>query len=170
MHGCGWTRIASSKWAAVAADYVAGELTVAQICTRYGISQKALYEQVKKQGWPLRSAGGQSSCDVRKHRRGAKTARKALIARLYRALEQKMSEFESRLDDGAQTAADHERDTRTLNTMVRLFERLSALDEKGRDKKASAVKDAGAGVNADARAMREDLARRLERLRAEHGA
>jgi len=160
----------SSKWASVAADYIGGELTVAQICARYGISQKALYEQVKDQGWPLRSAGGQSSCEVRKSRRGAKTARKALIARLYRALEQKMSEFESRQPDGAQTAADHERDTRTLNTMVRLFERLSALDEKGRDKKASTGSDAGLGVTTDARSLREDLARRLERLRAEHGA
>lgn len=160
---------APSKWAAVAADYVAGEWTVAQICTRYGISQKALYEQVKKQGWPLRSAGEQSSADVRKQRRGAKTTRKALIARLYRALEQKMSEFESRLDDETPEAADHERDTRTLNTMVRLFERLSALEEKGRAGKAAAQDDRG-GVNADARALREDLARRLERLRTEHGA
>jgi transposase-like protein len=160
----------SSKWASVAADYIGGDLTVAQICERYGISQKALYEQVKDQGWPLRSAGGQSSREVRQRRRGAKTARKTLIARLYRALEQKMSEFESRQPDGVQTAADHERDTRTLNTMVRLFERLSALDEKGRDKKASAGSDAGMGVTTDARAVREDLARRLERLRADHGA
>jgi len=155
---------ASSKWAAVAADYAAGELTVAQICTRYGITQKALYARAREQGWPLRSGRDRATGRARKSQRGSGAARKALIARLYEALERKMSDFESRQANGAQTAADHERDTRTLNTMVRLFERLSALDEK-----AGAAAADDRSLNADARALREDLARRLDRLQAEHG-
>jgi len=158
---------ASSKWAAVAADYAAGKLTVAQICTQYGITRKALYAHAREQGWPLRSGRVRRSAGGAGRRREPHTARKALIARLYKALERKMSQFESRLPNGAQTAADHERDTRTLNTMVRLFERLSALDEKAETGGASGH-DNSVGVNADARALREDLARRLERLRAEH--
>lgn len=156
---------ASSKWAAVAADYAAGELTVAEICTRYGITPKALYTRAREQGWRLRRGRAQTAASPPKRpRRGPHAARKALIARLYQALEHKMSEFESRLPNGAQTAADHERDTRTLNTMVRLFERLSALDEKA----GAASGDDRGDLNGDARALREDLARRLERLRAEH--
>ncbi len=152
---------ASSKWAAVAEAYAAGALTVAQICAKYGITQKALYTRARKQNWPRR----RGPASGRKRAPGPGTARKALIARLYQALERKMSEFELRLSEGAQTAADHERDTRTLNTMVRLFERLSALDEK-----ASQASGGDADLNADARALREDLARRLDRLRADHGA
>ena len=152
---------ASSKWAAVAQAYAAGELTVAEICAKYGITQKALYARAREQGWPRR----RGPASGRKRKPGPGTARKALIARLYQALERKMSEFELRLSEGAQTAADNERDTRTLNTMVRLFERLSALDEK-----AGAASGGDADLNADARALREDLARRLDRLRADHGA
>ena len=152
-------------WAAVAADYAAGDLTVAQLCTRYGITRKALYARAKKQGWPLRRPGRQTRAH---HAKPAYPARKALIARLYEALEQKMSEFEARRPDGAQTAADHERDTRTLNTMVRLFERLGALEEKAKAGETASRTDGD--VNADARSLREDLARRLERLRGEHGA
>jgi len=79
-----------------------------------------------------------------------------------------MSEFEARQSDGAQTAAEHERETRTLNTMVRLFERLGALEEKAQANDAASRDDGD--ISADARSLREDLARRLERLRAEHGA
>lgn len=155
---------AASKWAAVAADYVADKLTVPQICARHGVSRAALYRQVRKGGWPRRLR-------LRSARSGARGAggkpdnsRRALIARLYQVLERTMTEFEARLAVSAQTGTDHERDARTLNTMVRLLERLSALEEKGGEGKAAARDDGGA-VTADAPALREDLARRLERLR-----
>jgi len=159
-----------SKWAAVAADYADGALTVAQICARYEITQNALYAQAKKQGWPRRRARYKTGMPAGR-RRGP---RRTLIARLYRALEQKMSEFETRLADGAQTAADSERDARTLNTMVRLFERLGVLEEKAsagraQDNAKPGGSSADDDIAADARALREDLARRLERLRAERG-
>jgi len=162
---------ASSIWAAVQAEYARGALTVAQICARYGITSKALYRQAKKEGWPLRSAANTAasrSAPKPSGRRGSRKSRKALIARLYKALEHKMTEFESRLADGAQTATESERDARTLNTMVRLFERLGALEEKAKAGDAASRDDGELG--ADARALREDLARRLERLRAERGA
>lgn len=153
-----------SKWVAVAADYADGTLTVAQICARHEITQKALYAQASKQGWPRRNP-----------RRRADGSRRTLIARLYRALEHKMSEFEARLADGAQTAADSERDARTLNTMVRLFERLCALEEKAAAAGAQGGAKSADGkpdddIARDARALRGDLARRLDRLRAGRGA
>ncbi len=154
----------SSKWAAVAADYADGKLTVAEICARHGITHKALYAQAKRQGWPLRRTG--RPAPLSGGRPKSQQPRQALIARLYKALEKKMSEFESRQPNGAQTAADHERETRTLNTMVRLFERLAALEEKARTDDAASRDDGG--VTADARALREDLAQRLERLRDAH--
>jgi len=164
---------ASSIWAAVKADYAGGALTVAQICAHYGITSKALYRQAKKEGWPLRGAANTAasrSAPKQSARRRSRNSRKALIARLYRALEHKMTEFESRLSDGAQTATESERDARTLNTMVRLFERLSALEEKAAAEESKSGGEGGDDVAADARALREDLARRLERLRAGRGA
>jgi len=158
----------ASTWAAIAAAYAAGDLTVAQICTRYGISKNALYARARKQGWPKRRAGPQSRQRRGKSPPARQSARQALIARLYRALEQKMSELETRVGDGAQTVADHERETRTLNTMVRLFERLGALEEKAKADDVASRDDVD--ISADARSLRKDLARRLERLQGEHGA
>ncbi len=156
------------KWAAVAEAYARGDVTVAEICTQYGITQHALYSQVRKQGWRRRRRRRPAGSPVNAPRGTAGSAREALIARLYNALERKMSEFEARQSDGAQTAAEHERETRTLNTMVRLFERLGALEEKAQANDAASRDDGD--ISADARSLREDLARRLERLRAEHGA
>jgi transposase-like protein len=159
---------AAPDWAAVAEAYARGDLTVAEICTRYGITQYALYSRLRKQGWPRRRGLRPASSSVNAPCCGSGSAREALISRLYSALEQKMSEFEARQSDRAQTAAEHERETRTLNTMVRLFERLGALEEKSRTQNTTAKDDGD--LSADARSLREDLARRLERLRAERGA
>jgi len=166
-----WNRMdddAAPNWGAVSEAYARGDLTVAEICTRYGITQHALYSRARKQGWPPRRRRGPARPPVNTPCSSGGSAREALIARLYNALERKMSEFEARQSQGAQTAAEHERETRTLNTMVRLFERLGELKEKAQANNAVSRDDGD--ISADARSLRQDLARRLERLRTEHGA
>lgn len=98
----------------------------------------------------------------------ARPARKAdLSRRLLTALDQKMTEFETRIADGATpTAADSERDARTLNTLVRLFEKLRGFGEKSQSRARASDSAAPAGKDAhDADRLRNELAQRLERLR-----
>jgi hypothetical protein len=157
---------AGRDWEAVAHDYAAGALSVAAICAAHSLTRATLYHRAKIDGWPLR-------------RPGRRRSRADLAKRLLGALELKMTRFENRMADSAAsaTAADSERDARTLNTLVRLFEKLKGLGlgeaatRRARPAKSapapaedSSVKDAH-----DADALRGELARRLEKLRGQLG-
>ena len=87
------------------------------------------------------------------------------------ALDRKMAQFETRMtlaaaDSAPTTAADSERDARTLNTLVRLFDKLKGFGAKATPGKgvAAANRTAGKDIH-DADRFRNDLARRLESLR-----
>jgi hypothetical protein len=157
---------ARRDWEAVAQDYAAGALSVDAICAAHSLTPATLYRRAKIDGWPLR-------------RPGRRRSRADLAKRLLGALELKMTRFENRMAESAAsaTAADSERDARTLNTLVRLFEKLKGLGlgeaatRRARSAKSapapaddSSVKDAH-----DADALRGELARRLEKLRGQLG-
>ncbi len=156
-----------ADWAAIARDYAAGTLRVDDLCILHGVAWSVLYRRIKSEGWPLRNESG---------RRARRHLRPDLTKRLLVALELKMTQFEKRMiEAGAPvTSADSERDARTLNTLVRLFEKLKGFGEKAAastrsraatqaagDPAASAGKDAH-----DADRLRQELAQRLEKLRA----
>jgi hypothetical protein len=87
-----------------------------------------------------------------------------------RALDRKMTAFENRLAESDASPADSERDARTLNTLVRLFDKLKSLDEKAlRRLPAATVSTPAAKEAIDADSIRHSLAQRLERLRSGHG-
>lgn len=92
-----------------------------------------------------------------------------IIARLYTALDQKMREIETRFERASQadgegmSAADSERDARTLTILAKLYEKICEMEEA-----------LGAGLN-DGRASKEDkeidadsfrlqIAERLQRM------
>lgn len=84
-----------------------------------------------------------------------------IIARLHAALDGKMKEIEERLASGeGLSAADSERDARTLTSLARLYEKLSELESAGL--KADQQEAADGERNADA--IRDEIASRLERL------
>jgi hypothetical protein len=147
-------------WTAVARDYAAGTLMVTEICALHGISWDAFYRRRSRDNWPARR--------IQTKRSG----RSELAQRLLAALDQKMTEFETRLTDGAApSAADSERDARTLNTLVRLFDKLQNFDAKAAPPKpssaaASTAHAAHSETSHDADRLRHDLAQRLEKLRA----
>jgi hypothetical protein len=127
------------------------------------VSRSALYYHAKRDGWTYRVAMADGP-DRRRVRQ------KDLGQRLMDALDRKLTEFEHRLDAGAPglppTAADAERDARTLNTLVRLFHRLETLGgmPAGAVKAAAAVAP-GQREDNDADRLRHALAQRLETLR-----
>ena len=150
-------------WAGIARDYAAGALTIAEICALYGVSTSAIYQRAALEGWKKRGHAARAS----RHRNGAAS----MTERLLSALDRKMTEFETRIAQCATTtAADSERDARTLNTLVRLFEKLKgsggngATDAKAAAAPVPAATSAGKDAH-DADRLRHDLARRLEKLR-----
>ncbi len=161
-----------ADWAAVAHDYAAGELTVAALCALHGVSKSALYRQAEIDGWAKRAPH-------RKRRRlvprplpntGKRIRSKTLARRLLLALDHKMTDFETRIADGPATASDSERDARTLNTLVRLFEKLERFTGKrGSRTTAPAGSAATTKDTDDADRLRGELARRLETLRGQFG-
>lgn len=141
-----------------------------EICAVHGISPPALYYQIKRNGWPLRRPLTPPPRKKRSSRGGRKSGNATMARRLLTALDQKMTEFENRIAEPT-TSADSERDARTLNTLVRLFDKLTALGDKrsaarknAASAKASANSTAGKDAH-DADRLRLDLARRLEKLR-----
>ena len=162
---------AACDWDAIAHDYAAGALTVDEICAAHAVTRSMVYYRAKTRGWQLRRA--------RSHAAGRRDEAN-LTKRLLSALDLKMTQFENRLseDAAAATAADAERDARTLNTLVRLFEKLKGLGGKGAGPPASTRTAKFAATTAatssrkdahDADRLRGELARRLETLRGQLG-
>ena len=146
-------------WDAIAHDYAASTLTVSEICALHSVSRSVLYNRALLDGWIRRSA-----------RRPAK-GKADLARRLLTALDHKMTDFETRMTQAAAgalpaTAADSERDARTLGTLVRLFDRLKGFGAKAAASAGAAAGSRTAGKDIhDADRFRNDLARRLESLR-----
>jgi hypothetical protein len=162
-------------WSAIRHDYAANELRVDEICVAHGVDRRELYRKVKEQGWPLRQPWRSTP---------PMAPQDALFARLTTVLRRKMRQFEIRLKDltAVDSAADSERDARTLSTLVRLFEKLNALQAASAGKPASsddranvskntapASPDASTKDTHDQERLRGELARRLDALKAQIG-
>ncbi len=97
--------------------------------------------------------------------------REEMVRRLYEALDGKMREIEGRISRAREreggdeiSPADSERDARTLNTLTRLFEKLTDLDGRGdlEGVKENAADPAAKEIDADR--FRREIADRLARM------
>ena len=159
----------SPDWDAIAHAYAAKVLTVKALSALHGVRLSDLYNHAKRDHWLMRRPATARPRPPSSPRRPKGEA--ALLRRLMTALDRKMTDFETRMtlaaaDSAPTTAADSERDARTLNTLVRLFDKLKGFGAKAA---ASAGVKAGSRTDGkdihDADRFRNDLARRLERLR-----
>ena len=164
-------------WNAVRHDFLYSGMAQRRIAWRYGITEDKLRRQRNAEGWeriapvvPLptrRTAGprdGEPPTPTQK-RRGR------LGKRLFAVLDAKLNELEARMSEVSgegppRSAADAERDARTLGALARLYAKLVELDEAKQARMSakqtqtrSLTKD---GDNADR--LRRDLAGRLARL------
>lgn len=152
-------KYAGRDWAAVARDYAAKALTVDEISALYVISRTSLYNRARREGWRTRVA----MVDGPKPRR---LRRQDFGQRLINALGRKIADFEDRRAEGEASAADAERDARTLNTLVRLHDRLQGAAGKSAGPAPSAIAAAPAAKDThDPDGLRRELARRLDTLR-----
>lgn len=91
-------------------------------------------------------------------------AHKAMVERLFDAMDVKLSAIEARIASGGDTtSADSERTTRALNTLIRSLEKLS--DYEGKISKKAERNDGNRlQTSVDPEHRRHELARRIERL------
>lgn len=97
---------------------------------------------------------------------GSLPHRRVMIVRIYEVIETKLREIEGRLAGkrNLDTAA-AERETREIGTLIKNFEKLTELSDAHA---ASAARHAAPAAAAhDAERLREDLVRRLERIRSD---
>ena len=180
-----------ATWSAIRRAYCCGAASAAALAREHGVSVHAIRYRVKRDGWKKDSAKGKSGrkrarapANSNCKRRVANVAddesetlggsspdtKARVVARLYRAILRKLTRLEERLErDDALTAAESERQTRELSTMVRSFEKITGVAadiELQRKPGRRREKDRGAGAG-DAERMRQEIAERLERLNAQ---
>lgn len=127
-----------AAWAEIRRAYEAGDETVSSLAARLRVSEGAIYRRARRDGWARRSkknkgageTGGksgssrQSAGRIRKpgKGRGGSSPSASLIKRLYNAINAKLKRLEARMQtDHEITAAESERETRELGSMIRSF-------------------------------------------------
>lgn len=150
-------------------------LPVAEIAHRTGLKVSKLYYWIDRvvaadgtvafSPAPRRTVGPQAQLQV-----PPKSERDMLLARLWRAAERQLDEIEDRIARaGAEDASDAarpdaEKDARALAVLARTLRELSTLDDAAqRPRKLKAADDAVRDLDT----FRRELARRLDRLRAD---
>jgi transposase-like protein len=185
--------IDDETWGHVRHAYCDTALSVPKICNQFGITQKALYARRAAEGWPARGtappkvdkprpSGGSPPPVATNHKPAVKkrSTRSGMIRRLYEAIDTKLTQMERQMTGTSETsAADHERETRALSTLIQTFERMLELDPAARTKRdqptrahgpAGSAADTGtrgtaiAAETADAERLRREIADRVERL------
>lgn len=206
------TKHHAAQWAEAERLYAAG-LTGRTIANATGISETSVRTRAKLEGWRRdaepceRSAvvnepaaaeamipADASSGDAPKRARPSpskptRAVRKALVRRLYNAIDLKLSHWEERMAAGRKlTAADSERMAKEVTAMISGFERVAetegAIEKRdaqstaategshersGKRRAGAAARSAAHVGESDAERMRREIAARLERLQVGGG-
>lgn len=93
-------------------------------------------------------------------------ARRAMVERMFDAVDAKLRRLEHHMAEAMdETSADSERTARSLNSLIRSFEKLSAFEHKlDRPKRTRGASDDEGGRGDTTERRRQELARRLAKL------
>jgi len=173
-------------WDAIKHAYINSGWSLARIAAKHGSSADTIRARVRKYGWirivpmtPLRGGHPPRLAGVPKVTRATRNEvrRRQIAERLFTVVEAKLREIEERMairdsDSAPQSAADRERDARSLTALARVYAKLVDLDDAAKAKgdaeaaKQASVKETGQ----DADRLRQDLALRLKRFDQRGGA
>jgi hypothetical protein len=193
-------------WQRIRRLYVAGALSLAAIAERYGVSAQRIARRARSEGWPLRrgDAPGTGESPAHEQRRNSRRgppsttvkpaskrsdgaavaattlkARRALVRRLYKAIDTKLKQMERRMahdmataeEPSDTTAADHERDTRAIGALIANLSRVTEIEadlERHPGAASPALSQGGQHAERqladEAERFRRDVAARLARL------
>ncbi len=182
-------------WPKIRRLYVSGALTLTSIAEQCGISTRRIAGHARKEGWPPRRQRKQVAREgpTPKQASGKPTpkprdagvaatslkARRALVRRLYKAIDTKLKQMERRMahdmataeDNSDTSAADHERDTRAIGALIANLSRVTEIEADlerlpGSSSPASsqAAQHAERQLADEAERFRGEVAERLARL------
>ncbi len=200
------TGSAQPDWPRIRRLYVAGAKSLTAIAEQYGVSVQRISRRARNEGWPPRgrpkpgaregpfSKKGRDSVRAppasatakptlkQGHTAAAATtlkARRALVRRLYKAIDTKLKQMERRMAHDMATnestsdtsAADHERDTRAIGALIANLSRVTEIEaDLERHPGTTGPTDQQAAQHAErqladeAERFRRDVAERLARL------
>jgi len=164
------------------ADYEDGTDSLAVLAARHRVSRSTFYSRAKEGGWTRkhkvirRSSRSKAEMEAARLEDAKRLLSASLTGRLLLAIDRKIEEIEKRMNGQAeaaapQSAADIERDARSLNTLMQAYARVKELDAQARwDGKRSDQDSAKGLVGAGARGRlldreREARGGRLRRAR-----
>lgn len=164
-------------WDRVKQDVLYSGKSVARIAADHGLAKTTLRNRIKTFGW-VRVIPTQPAKPGPKWRRpapdlsgpnGEDLRRKRIVARLFTVLDHKMALLEARMANAIdraspESAADTERDARTMTTLMQIYTKLAAFDDAAQAKGGGSESRDGARRDDDADRLRRDLADRLARL------
>ncbi len=166
-------RRAPVDWAAIRQLYEAGEMTLAAIAEQHRVTTSALYRKRQAEDWLPRSSSGKVRNTRKPNKRSRRTRQEPLLERLFKVVDRNLRLMERRMDsDEPGTAADRERDTRTIGTLTRTIGKITELqaetdvagDTAGR-RRSRDIND-----NRDTDALRLEIAERILKLREHRNA
>jgi len=144
-------------------DYAQGDMTVAAICSKHGMTTATLYYWVdggpptgEHHLTPLPRRGGVGRPARRRRLSGDRVS---IVQRMWRAAEAQVRDIEDRLQD-KQEPDERERDARMLAVLVKTLRELSTLDESQGEPPTTAGNDDE--VPRDIDEFRRELARRMD--------
>lgn len=153
--------LSDADWRLVERAYCHSTEPIVAIAERFGISPVTIYKRRTRCNWPPRRPGAITRPRVTA--RARRKAHDALVARFYALITLKLEQLEDAMaQPGERGPGDHERETRTIGSLVRSYEKVYGLDEGRRDD-ADNTDDRTAQV--DAEAVRRALAQEIVRLR-----
>jgi hypothetical protein len=180
----GGMQVGDETWAEVRLAYTDGSAPLKEIAALFGLTPQRIGARAKREGWsrppgtedgarpkratehkPAVAASKITSAGVAKQsgRLPTKTAQRAVIARLYRAITVKLEHMERRMASGEdRSAQDEERESRALATLISNFEKVTEAVAGLEDNRGASRARGAAG--ADAERMRREIAESLERL------
>ena len=165
-------------WVGIEREYIYGDKSLDRIAAIYGSSSGGIRYRAKRDGWvrlfgttPL-TPGPAARLPSAPRPNADQLRQRRLARRLFKVIEAKLQEIETRMNQAdanaaPPSAADTERDVRSINSLMDLYAKVVELDEAAR---ASATGKEEEAKSKDAVQLCRDLARRLEQLNREGNA
>ncbi len=168
-------------WEAIKCAVIHSDWSLGRIAEEHGAGETTIRSRMQRDGWvrlvgtkPVKPGRRVRTPGAAREKRATpkKLRKRKMIERLFQVLDAKMRELEERMAardqdlSVPQSAADAERDARSLNALARLYAKLVELDEAAKQSGAGEGRETrGAkGRDEDADRLRQDLALRLKRL------
>lgn len=129
----------SRSWPHIREAYESHDGTIAQICTRFGVTKGSLEHHCRRDNWLLRSKRNPS-------------ARSLLLGRMFKVLDHHIAKLETMVMDDK-----NGKEIGLLNVAVRTFEKLDELNRADPGNAPAQKKDM--------RDLRDKLAKRLDQLK-----